>query len=71
MTVYLWKQNAFFNDFREEIINVHPYLINISSAYISYKGAQLLKDIIKKTKLKVIYKFIAVLNLTKNNLLKL
>lgn len=46
MTTFLWKKQSFYNDLKSELTKATPYLINITSAYISYNGAQLLQKLV-------------------------
>ena len=45
MSTYFWKQGSFWNDVEHEVKEHNPKKIIISSAYISFKGVEYLKDL--------------------------
>lgn len=51
MSIYLWKNNEFINDFKKTLTTENISLINIATAYISLNGTQHLKEAINKLNL--------------------
>ncbi|MCM3541754.1 phospholipase D family protein [Priestia megaterium] len=47
MRTYFWKQRSFWNDVNKEIVGRKPKKIIISSAYLSLRGVEYLKNIVE------------------------